>query len=93
MRELTLLETGYLAGMLLLALVLPLLMSACGPQAAAARKSCLRTVWMGQTLGAIAALAVLASVSIAPYATALGGMSCICCALVLLRQFRAARPA
>jgi lauroyl/myristoyl acyltransferase len=72
MRELTLLETGYLAGMLLLSLVLPLLMSACGPQAAAARKSCLRTVWMGQTLGAIAALAVLASASIAPYATAFG---------------------
>jgi len=39
MRELTLLETGYLAGLLLLSLVLPLLMSFCGPQDSAASKS------------------------------------------------------
>jgi hypothetical protein len=93
MRELTLLETGSLAGMVLLSLVLPLLMSVGGAQAAAARKPCSRTVWMGQTLGAIAGLAVLASASIAPFATAFGVMSCIGCALVPLRQFRAASPA
>jgi hypothetical protein len=42
MGELTLLETGYLAALLLLSLVLPLLMSFCGPRAAAARKSCMK---------------------------------------------------
>ena len=93
MLELTLLETGYLGAMLLLSLVLPLLMSACGLQAAAARKSCMRTVWMGQALGAIAGLAVLASAAMAPYATAFGVMSFIGCARVLLRQFRAANRA
>ena len=37
MRELTLLETGYLGGMLLLSLVLQLLMSVLGPNDAATR--------------------------------------------------------
>lgn len=61
MRELTLLETGYLAGMLLLSLVLPLLMSICAPRDAATKKSCMKTVWIGQALLAVAGLGVLAS--------------------------------
>jgi hypothetical protein len=93
MRELTLLETGYLAAMLLLSLVLPLLMSTFAPRDAAIKRSCMKTVWMGQTLLAVAGLAVLASASVAPYATAFGVMSCSCCTLLMLRQFRAVRPA
>lgn len=91
MRELTSLETGYLAGLLLLSLVLPLLMSLRAPQDAATRTSCLKTVWMGQVLGALAAVVVLASAPLAPYAAAFGLVSCIGCALALLRRFRAAR--
>jgi hypothetical protein len=93
MRELTLLETGYLAGMLLLSLVLPLLMSICGPRDAATRRACMKTVWIGQTLLGVAGPGVLASAPAAPYATAFGTMSCIYCAWLLVRQFRAARPA
>ena len=87
MRELKLLETGYLAALLLLSLVLPLLMSFRGPQDMPSKRSCMRTVWVGQVLGAFAALVVLASAPFAPYAAAFGVDSCIWCALVLLRQF------
>ena len=93
MRELTLLETGYLAGLLLLSLVLPLLMSICGPRDAAARKPCMKTVWTGQAVGAVAGLAVLASGLVAPYATVFGVASCFACMVLLRRQFRATRPA
>jgi hypothetical protein len=93
MRELTLLETGYLAGSLLLSLVLPLLMSFRSPQDAVTRRSCMKTVWIGQVLGALAAVVILASAPFAPYAAAFGLASCICCALVLHRQCRAARTA
>jgi ABC-type tungstate transport system substrate-binding protein len=93
MRELTLLETGYLAGGLLLGLVLPLLMSFRGPLDAANRRSCLRSVWTGQTLLAMAGLAVLVSPRFAPYAAMFGLASCLACALVLLRQFRAPQTA
>ena len=79
--------------MLLLSLVLPLLMSTCGPREAATKRSCMKTVWIGQALLAAAGLVVLASASVAPYATALGAMRCFCCTLVLLRQFRAIRSA
>jgi hypothetical protein len=44
MRELTLLDTGYLAGGLILGLVLPLMMSFRGPLDAATRQSCMKTV-------------------------------------------------
>jgi hypothetical protein len=93
MRELTLLETGCLGGLLLLSLVLPLLMSFCGPQDTATRRSCMKTVWMGQVLGALAAGVVLASALFAPYATVFGLASCIACVLALLRQFRSIHTA
>jgi hypothetical protein len=93
MRELTLLETSYLVGGLLLCLVLPLLMSFRGPLDAATRKSCMKTVWTGQTLLTIAGLTVLASSLLAPYAAGFGLVSCIACTLLLLRQFRAVRTA
>lgn len=91
MRELTLLETGYLSGGLLLCLALPLLMSFRGPQGAAARRPCLRTVWTGQMLLACAGLAVLASAPVAPYAAAFGLLGYSVCTFVLVRQLRAAR--
>lgn len=90
MRELTLLETGYLAGLLFLSLVLPLLVSFRGAPDPAGRKSSMRTVWTGQVLGALAGLAVLSSGLAAPYGAAFGLVSCICCVLALLRQFRVA---
>ncbi|MBC8002495.1 MAG: hypothetical protein H7X97_07895 [Opitutaceae bacterium] len=89
MRELTLLETGYLAGLLLLSLVLPLLMSFGDPRDVAIRRHCLRIVCLGQGLGALAALTVLASAPFAPYAAGFGLASCLGCGLLLIRQFRA----
>ena len=89
MRELTLLETGYLAGLLLLSLVLPLLVSLCGLQDAVTKRSCMKTVWLGQALGAFAGLAVLASASVALGATVCGAVSCGCCARIILRRIRA----
>jgi hypothetical protein len=91
MRALTLLETGYLCGLLLLSLVLPLLMSFRGPPDAAVRMSCMRIAWTGQALGALAAAVVLASARLAPYAAVVGLVSYIACVLPLLRQFRSVR--
>ena len=91
MRELTLLETGYLAGGALLSLVLPLMMSFRGPVDPAARKSCMKTVWTGLILLTIAELTVRVSASLAPYAAIFGLVSTVACTLVLLRQFRDAR--
>jgi len=93
MREMSSLETAYVAGILLLSLVLPLLMSICGPRGAGAKRSCMKTVWIEQALLAVAGLAVFASAAVAPYAAAFGVMSCLCSTLVLLRQFRAERRA
>ena len=90
MRELTIGETGFLATLLLLSLVLPLLMSFRNPQDPVRRGSCMKTVWMGQALGALAAVAVLASAQFAAYATVLGLLSYAGCTFELLRQFRAA---
>ena len=90
MRELTLLETSYLAVGLLLSLLLPLLMSFRGSERnTVAKRSCLTTVWSAQAVLALAGLAVISSAPIAPYAAALGLMGWVCCALLLLRQFRA----
>jgi len=91
MRELTLLETGCLAGGLLCCLVLPWLMSFRGPRDAAARSSCLKTVWAGQLLLALAGLTVLASPLAVPYAVSLGLTGWTACVFRLLRQFRVAR--
>jgi hypothetical protein len=91
MREITLLETGCLAGGLLLYLVLPLLMSFRGPPDTTARRSCLKTVWAGQLLLALAGLTVLVSPLLASYAAAFGLAGWLACAFRLLRQFRVAR--
>lgn len=91
MRELTLLETGYLCGGGLLSLVLPLLMSFRSPKDATAKRSCMKTVWTGLVLLSLAVLAVRVSASIAPYAAVFGLVSNVACTLVLLRQLRDAR--
>jgi hypothetical protein len=91
MRELTLQETVFLCILGLFSLVLPLLMSFGGPQDPARRSSCMKTVWTGQALGALAIVGVRASARFAPYATLFGLLSCAGCVFVLLRQFRAAR--
>src|SRR5688572_16140518 len=88
MRDLTLIDTIYLAVLLLLSLVLPLLMSFHGPREAVAGKRCLRIVWTGQAIGVLAGLAILVSAPTAAYAVAIGLASCICCAHGLLGQFR-----
>ena len=91
-RELTLLETSFLAGLLLLSLVQPLLLSLRSPQAASTKRSCLKLVWLGQVVGALAAVVVLASAPFAPYAAAFGFASYCACIFALCRQFRAMRP-
>ena len=93
MRELTLSETSYLAGGLLLCLVLPLLTSIRAPVESATRRFCLKIVWTGQTLLAIAGLTVLVSPLFAPYAAMFGFASCIACALALHRRLRVAPTA
>jgi hypothetical protein len=70
MRELTMLETGYLIGGLLLCLVLPLLMSFRGSPDTATRRLCMKTVWMGQASLTFAGVVVLVLAPCAPFAAA-----------------------
>jgi hypothetical protein len=90
MREMTLLETGYLAGLLLFSLVLPLMPSVRAPRDSTSRWSCMKTIWLGQVLLSIAGVVVLASAVAALFAAVFGAVSCGACALVLDRQIRAA---
>jgi hypothetical protein len=85
MRELTLLETGYLAGGLILCLIMPMLMSFRGPPHPATKKQCMKIVWTGQLLLAVAGLAVLWSAQLAPYAVTIGFGSYVACTIALLR--------
>ena len=87
MRDMTLLDTGYLAGLLLFSLVLPLMLSLRAPGHVALRRSCTRIVWLGQALLGIAGVVVLASSAAAPFATLFGALSWGACAIVLHRQF------
>jgi hypothetical protein len=88
MRELTLIETGCLCAGLLLGLALPLMMSANAPQNLATRKSCLKIVWMGQMLLAVAGLVFLVSQAAAPCAMVMGAVSVLGCAMALRRMLR-----
>ena len=93
MRELNLPEACYLAGLLLLSLVLPLMMSLRLPKEAAIKRSCMKVVWAGQTLDALAALTVIASARLAPYAAVFALAACVGCVLVLLaRSHSPGRP-
>jgi hypothetical protein len=90
MRDLTLLDTGYLAGLLILSLVLPLMPSLRRSRQPVSRRSCLRTVWTGQALLVIAAVGVLASTVAAPFAMLFGLLSCGVSAVALHQQLNAA---
>ena len=94
MRELTLLDTGYLAGGLLLCLVMPLLMSFRGSQDERRKGTCLAIVWMGESCLAFAGLGVLLSRSLAGYAAAFGLISYAVCSVVLVHRLnrRLVRP-
>jgi hypothetical protein len=86
MRDMTILDTSYLIGLLLLSLVLPLMLSLRAPQPHAFRRSCTRTVWLGQFLLGGVGIAVLASSHAAPWAMLIGVLSWGTCALALHRQ-------
>lgn len=88
MRDMTLLDTGYLASLLLFSVVLPLMLSLGAPRHFALRRSCTRTIWLGQALLGIAGVVVLASSVAAHFATLFGALSCGACAVVLHRQLR-----
>lgn len=92
MRELGLLETGYLCIGLLLCLVLPLMMSARAPRDPAARISCLKLVWFGQAALALAGLVVLFAEGAAVYATIVGAVICVICAVILRSHLRPPTP-
>jgi len=89
MRELTLLETVYLAGLLLCSLVLPLLASFQRSRDPFRRRLSMRTLWTGQAVIALAGLAILASAVLAPFAFGFGVLICVGFAFVLCRWFRA----
>ena len=77
--------------MLVLSLVLPLLMSFRHPKDPAIKIYCMKVVWSGQVLLALAGLALLAWSRVAPCAAACGMLSCVGCVLLLLRRFRSER--
>jgi len=86
MRELNLPEACYMAALLVLSLVLPLLMSFRTPKDAAIKSSCRKVVWTGQIVEALAGLTVIASARLAPYAAAFALATCVICVLVVLRK-------
>ena len=92
MREMTLIDTGYLCVLVALSLVLPLMVSLRSGRDAALKRGSNTIVWVGQGVGVLCGLAVLASSIAAPYATGLGLMSCVWGALVLHRQHRHVSP-
>jgi Flp pilus assembly protein protease CpaA len=83
MRELTLIETAFLGGGLLLSLVLPMLLSACAPDDLTARRSCLWIVLTGHVMLAIAGLVLLFSAAAAGYAIVIGSLGWLGCAVGL----------
>ena len=87
MREMTLIETGYLAALLVFSLVLPLMMSFRSPNSPVDERACMALVWLGQILLLIAGGVVLLSATAAPYAAMFGILNCLGCAFVLRRRF------
>lgn len=93
MREFELLDTACLSILLMLALVLPLMLTFRPPLDETLRKKCMRIVWTGQALLAAAGVLVLASSLLVPLATLLGALSIVFCALKLQRMTRLANRA
>jgi hypothetical protein len=83
MSELTFLQTGYLASLLLACLVLPILFSALAP-IGHARKISMRIVWGGQLFLTAASGALLIWPNIAMFAAIAGVIVVMMCASALL---------
>lgn len=83
MSELNLLQTGYLASMLLASLVLPVLFSALSPTGHA-RKNSVRIVWGGQWFLGLASLSLLIWPAISVYAAIIAVVVVMMCASALL---------
>jgi hypothetical protein len=83
MRELTFLETGYLASLLLASLVLPVLFSVLGP-IGKVRITAARIVWSGQIFLGLAGAVLLMSASLALPAAICGVVVVMMCASALL---------
>jgi hypothetical protein len=83
MRELTLLETGFLASLLLASLVLPVLLSVLAPVGRLKVVST-RIVWLGQLTLSACALTLLLSQSLTLFAAIFGVVVVMICASVLL---------
>ena len=80
-----------LAAVVLLSLVLPFAASAWGA-GAGGRASALRTVWVGQLLGAAAGLWIIVAPAHPENGAVAAGVACLACLPVLRRQLRPARP-
>lgn len=78
----------WLAALLLLSLVLPIMLSGQQPPTAAGRIRCRRTVYLGQAMLTVAGLVVWLLSDLAPWATAVGAASVGIGAVVLHRQLR-----
>ena len=83
MRELTLLEIGYLASLLLASLVLPVLLSVLSPTGRTKTLST-RIVWTGQLFLSAAALTVLLAPPLTLFAAIFGVVIVMICASALL---------
>jgi len=83
MRELTLLETGYLASLLLAALVLPVLLSVLAPTGRVKVVST-RIVWIGQIIISLTALTLLLSPMYTLHAAVSGVVVVMICASAML---------
>jgi hypothetical protein len=83
MRELTLLEIGYMASLLLASLVLPVLLSVLAPTGRA-RKISTRVVWAGQLVLSAAGATLLFSETYAIYSAIFAVVVVMMCASVLL---------
>lgn len=91
MRELALADTGCLAGMVLLSLLLPLQLAFQNRQGPVNNKSCLKTVWLGQGLVVCAAFGALTSATLAHFAAALGLLGNLAATARLFKQCQAVR--
>lgn len=86
-RELSLFDTGLLSVLLCLSLVLPMVMSLRNPRRELGR-DCIKMVWAGQLVGALAGVIVLVSARLAPFAVGIAVVSCLGLAAKLLRKTR-----
>lgn len=95
MRDMTLLDTGLLAGLLLLSLAVSLLPGLLWPRRLPLPRACVWIVGLGQAALGLAGVVVLASAAAAPFAFLCAGLSCAACVAALRRwlQSDAATPA